>query len=195
MIEYFLIILFVTIFGILHSGVSALPVKSKIIDRWGKEGYAKTFNATSILSISLAFLSMWFWDWLYFLFTPSLVQPFLFLGGGILIVIGLWLSMAASKVISVSTVADMRTDRRPELITDGIYSRVRHPLYLATIILLFGLVLIYPFAQVAVFSLSLIIYTLIGAYLEERKLVLHYGDEYLEYRKRAGFLLPKSRHL
>jgi protein-S-isoprenylcysteine O-methyltransferase Ste14 len=37
----------------------------------------------------------------------------------------------------------------------------------------------------------MIIYTMIGAYFEERKLVQHYGDDYLEYKKTAGFILPK----
>jgi protein-S-isoprenylcysteine O-methyltransferase Ste14 len=96
-------------------------------------------------------------------------------------------------VISVSTVADMRTDRKAELVTDGIYSRIRHPLYLATILVLLAVILIYPFPIVAVFSLCLMTYTMIGAYFEERKLVRHYGDQYLQYKKNAGFMLPKIR--
>ncbi len=101
--------------------------------------------------------------------------------------------MTASRVISVSTVADMRTDRKTELVTDGIYSRVRHPLYLATLLMFSAFSLIYPFPVVFVFSLSMIIYTMIGAYFEERKLLKYYGDEYLEYKKTAGFILPKLR--
>ena len=99
--------------------------------------------------------------------------------------------MMASRVISVSTVADMRTDRKAELVTTGIYSRVRHPLYLATVLVLIALALVYPFPRVTVFALCLMFYTLVGAYFEERKLVLHYGDEYRKYRKTAGFILPK----
>ena len=48
-IEYLLIVAGVLIFGLQHSGISALRVKNLIIDRWGKEGYAKLFNATSIV--------------------------------------------------------------------------------------------------------------------------------------------------
>jgi len=99
--------------------------------------------------------------------------------------------MKASAVISVSTVADMRTDRKAELVTDGIYARVRHPLYLATVLSFAALALIFPFPTVDVFAVSMIIYTMIGAFLEERKLILHYGDEYLEYKKQAGFIIPR----
>ncbi len=193
MLEYSLIVLSVAVFGLLHSGISATRVKNRIIDKWGKGVYANIFNITSLVTILVAFLSMWYWDWLYFLFTPELVQPVLFVSGLVLMAVGIIITNRASKVISVSTVADMRTDRESKLVTEGIYARVRHPLYLATILLLFGLIAIYPFAQVIVFSLGLVVYTIIGAFLEERKLVTHYGQDYIEYKKQAGFLLPHFR--
>ena len=193
MLEYLLIILSVALFGVQHSGLSALRVKNRIIDRFGKEGYATIFNITSIVTFGLAFLSMWYWDWFYFLTSPELIQPLLFISGMILLIAGVAVTIAASRVISVSTVADMRTDRMPELITDGIYARVRHPLYLATLLLFVALMAIYPFPQVIVFSISLSVYILIGAYLEEVKLIDHYGQSYLDYRKQAGFLLPHIR--
>jgi len=191
LIEYALIILASFLFGIQHSGVSSLRVKSRIIDRWGKKGYARIFNATSVLTLLLAFLSMNFWNWLYFLTEPALVQPILLIVGVLLALSGAIVAMQASKVISVSTVADMRTDRRPELVTDGIYARVRHPLYLATILVFGAMAFIYPFPVVIVFTLSMIVYTIIGAFLEERKLLLNYGQEYESYRKQAGFILPR----
>ena len=191
MIEYALIILASFLFGIQHSGVSSLRVKSWIIDRWGKKGYARVFNTTSVLTLLLAFLSMNFWNWLYFLTEPALIQPILLIIGILMAFSGVIIAMQASKVISVSTVADMRTDRRPELVTDGIYARVRHPLYLATIMVFGAMAFLYPFPVVMVFAFSMIAYTIIGAYLEERKLLLHYGQEYRDYRKNAGFILPR----
>ncbi|MHA2047902.1 MAG: methyltransferase family protein [Candidatus Thorarchaeota archaeon] len=193
MIEYISVILATTIFGLQHSGLSTLRVKEKIIDRWGKEGYARVYKYTSIITLLVAFLSMNFWDWIYFITQPALIQPVLLILGIMAGIGGIALSMMASRVISVSTVADMRTDRRAELVTDGIYSRVRHPLYFATVLVFAAVALIYPFPIVIVFSASMVLYTIIGAYFEERKLVKHYGEDYLEYRKTAGFILPKLR--
>ena len=193
MIEYVIVIMTSSLFGLQHSGLSALQVKEWITDRWGKEGYARIFNVTSIITLAIAFLSMNFWDWAYFITQPALIQPLLLILGAVLGLGGVVVAMLAARVISVSTVADMRTDRKAKLITDGVYSRVRHPLYLATVLVFSALVLIYPFPAVAVFSLCMIAYTMIGAYFEERKLVKHYGDEYLEYKKTAGFILPKLR--
>jgi protein-S-isoprenylcysteine O-methyltransferase Ste14 len=192
--EFIVVGIGVSIFGIQHSGLSALRVKNYMIDRWGKPGYANVYKTTSVITFVIAVLSMWFWDWLYFVFNPELVNIALFSLGVLSVLCSVTLSRAASQVISVSTVADMRTDRMPELVTDGIYSRIRHPLYLATILGLTGLALLYPFPRIVVFSVGMIIYTLLGSFLEERKLVLHYGDSYIEYRKQAGFIVPRFRH-
>ncbi|TFF91663.1 isoprenylcysteine carboxylmethyltransferase family protein [Candidatus Thorarchaeota archaeon] len=191
MIQYVIIILGATLFGGLHSGISALRVKNRIIDKYGKNGYSRIFTITSVVSFMVAFLSMWFWDWLYFLGNFTL-ETILLLGVGIMMIAaGGYLAMLASRVISVSTVADMRTDRLPELITGGLYARIRHPLYLATILVFGGLGVMYPFPRVIVFSLAMILYTIIGAVLEERKLIAHYGQEYIDYKKEAGFILPR----
>jgi protein-S-isoprenylcysteine O-methyltransferase Ste14 len=191
MFEHLAIVASVTVFGIQHSGISALRVKHWIIDRWGKEGYSRIFNVTSFLALIPASLSLNYWDWLYFLQSPELVNPLLFLSGVILLALGVVVAALASRSISVSTVADMRTDRKPALVTSGLYARTRHPLYLATILFLLSLVAFYPFSNMLVFSLSFVGYVVIGAYLEERKLVIQYGEQYLAYRRTAGFLLPR----
>ncbi len=191
MIEYLIVILASTLFGLQHSGVSSLAVKEKIIDKWGKGGYSSFFTLTSVLTLIIAVLSMNFWNWLYFIRDPSLIQPVLFILGIALALGGIIIAAKASQVISVSTVADMRTDRTPELITEGLYAKIRHPLYLATVMGFAAIALVYPFPIVITFALCMIAYTLIGAFFEERKLIIQYGEAYLEYRKHVGFILPK----
>ncbi|MHA1485099.1 MAG: methyltransferase family protein, partial [Candidatus Thorarchaeota archaeon] len=191
MLEHLAIVASVTVFGIQHSGISALRVKHWIIVRWGKEGYSGIFNVTSFLALIPASLSLNYWDWLYFLQSPELANPLLFLSGALLLALGVMVAILALRSISVSTVADMRTDRKPALVTGGLYARTRHPLYLATILFLLSLIAFYPFSNILTFSLAFIGYVIIGAYLEERKLVIQYGDEYIAYRRTAGFLLPR----
>ncbi|MHA1768732.1 MAG: methyltransferase family protein [Candidatus Thorarchaeota archaeon] len=190
MIEYFMIITAIALFGCLHSGMSATRVKNRFIDSYGREGYSRLFNITSILSFLLAFLSVGYWDWLYFIVDSASVNLLLFALGIGFLVAGMYVAIRTSRVISVSAVADMRTDREAELVTSGLYARVRHPLYLATVLVFLALPVLYPAITIGVFSLSMIVYTLIGARLEERKLVSQYGDAYRDYRKTAGFILP-----
>lgn len=191
MIEYLMIVLGVTIFGMQHSGLSALRVKNRIIERWGKNGYGNIFKATSVIALVISFLLLDFWNWAYFLTNPSLIQPIWLVIGSAFMIVGLVLAMKASQVISVSTVADMRSDRKAELVTTGLYGKIRHPLYLATILLLLALPMIYPFIKILVYALSLIGYTIIGAYLEERKLIDYYGQQYIDYKQKAGFFIPR----
>ena len=191
MIEQLLVLLGVVIFGIQHSGISALRIKHWIIDKCGKKGYSRIFTITSMLALVFSFILLNYWDWLYFILNPELVNLLLFVPGILLILVGLIIASIASREISVSTVADMRTDRKPELISSGIYAKVRHPLYLATILLFLGLGLMYPFLNVIIYVISMSLYILVGAYLEEQKLIGYYGHEYLQYKEQVGFILPK----
>jgi protein-S-isoprenylcysteine O-methyltransferase Ste14 len=73
--------------------------------------------------------------------------------------------------------------------TGGLYRYVRHPLYSAGMILLWAS----PTMTTNYFlvSICLSVYILIGAYFEERKLIIEYGDSYLEYMKKVPMLIPR----
>jgi protein-S-isoprenylcysteine O-methyltransferase Ste14 len=80
----------------------------------------------------------------------------------------------------------------PRLVTDGLYRYVRHPLYTA------GLVFIWLIPIMTWNLLALIIglsvYVITGAYFEERKLLLEFGDAYAEYRRHTPMLVPGLRY-
>lgn len=191
MLEYIIIVFSVAVFGLQHSGLSTLRIKSRIVKRLGLKGYARLFTATSVLALFIAIRAMNFSYWFYFFTSTDRLNLSLFLPGIVLAGLGVTLAAAAANILDVSTVADMRSNRKDVLVTSGIYAHIRHPLYLAVILLLSGLALIYPFFKVIMFAVSFCCYVLIGAYLEERKLILKYGKEYHEYRKKAGFMVPK----
>jgi protein-S-isoprenylcysteine O-methyltransferase Ste14 len=74
------------------------------------------------------------------------------------------------------------------LVTRGLYRVVRHPLYT------FGLLFIWLTPTVSQNSLTVYIgatiYTLIGAYFEERKLLRDFGEEYAAYKQKTPMLIP-----
>ena len=79
-----------------------------------------------------------------------------------------------------------------QVVREGAYRRVRHPMYAGYLCLLAGLAL--ANCSVAFFILvsihgALLLYR---AGLEEARLVEH-SPEYREYRKRTGFIVPKIR--
>lgn len=79
----------------------------------------------------------------------------------------------------------------PALVTTGIHSWVRHPLYF------FSLVFIWltPIMTVNVLALNLSItlYFWIGSIFEERKLVQDFGEAYREHQRRVPRLFPFPR--
>lgn len=69
----------------------------------------------------------------------------------------------------------------------GVLSVVRHPWYVAAFLLLWARDL--NLATIVVNSV-LSAYLVIGTLLEERKLVLEFGDKYRDYRKNVSMFLP-----
>lgn len=72
----------------------------------------------------------------------------------------------------------------------GLHKYVRHPLYAGTLLFVWGLFLCMPLLSNLMTSTILTIYTLIGIKLEERKLVMEFGLEYVDYSKKVSMLIP-----
>lgn len=76
----------------------------------------------------------------------------------------------------------------PTLTVSGLYRYVRHPLYSG------GLLFIWLTPRLSVnllaLNLGLTLYILIGARLEERRLLAEFGEAYAQYRRRVPMLIP-----
>jgi protein-S-isoprenylcysteine O-methyltransferase Ste14 len=75
------------------------------------------------------------------------------------------------------------------LVTSGVYGTVRHPMYLAGII-------IFTFnPHISVNSLTITVladlYFIFGMFIEERRFLRIFGDPYREYMRRVPRLIPK----
>jgi protein-S-isoprenylcysteine O-methyltransferase Ste14 len=77
------------------------------------------------------------------------------------------------------------------LVIEGLNRYVRHPLYAGTILIVLGLVVFLPTMTNLIVFILILIYTLIGIKLEEKKLVEQFGQEYEDYRKNVPMLIPK----
>ncbi len=82
-----------------------------------------------------------------------------------------------------------------KLITTGPYERIRHPMYLGVFVYTIGLVLISLDLLVAVFFLFTIWVNYRRIPEEEQMMIDQFGEEYLEYVKRSGKLLPSRRRV
>lgn len=83
-------------------------------------------------------------------------------------------------------------EEKKELKTDGVLQYVRHPIQSGVILVVLGFFFFIPNLPTLISCLCVLIYIPIGIYLEEKKLVKTYGDQYLEYKKRVPAIFPTA---
>ena len=82
------------------------------------------------------------------------------------------------------------TREEPQVITTGVFSIVRHPIYLSSILLYLGFILLsLSLLSVLVWFIIIIFYYQISRY-EEKLLTQRFGSAYEEYMKKVPMLLP-----
>jgi protein-S-isoprenylcysteine O-methyltransferase Ste14 len=95
---------------------------------------------------------------------------------GIRQIIGFWKAKSSSQA--------------SEIKKRGLLGVIRHPMYLALIIFLWSR--IFTMTDLLVNSV-LTLYVIIGTKLEERKLVLEFGNNYLKYQQEVPMLIPFTK--
>jgi len=98
---------------------------------------------------------------------------------------------AAFKEYNFSAFIGTSHANSDSLSANGILAKVRHPIYLGTILLVIGFFLFIPNLLTLISAMCIFIYLPIGIYLEERKLISEFGEEYLAYKKRVPAIIPK----
>jgi protein-S-isoprenylcysteine O-methyltransferase Ste14 len=83
------------------------------------------------------------------------------------------------------------TRKEHTLVTGGPYRYVRHPFYLAMLIVVVGLSLLADNWLLLLFGIATFILLLIRAPIEERELEARFGEAYRNYRARTGAVFPK----
>jgi protein-S-isoprenylcysteine O-methyltransferase Ste14 len=77
-----------------------------------------------------------------------------------------------------------------ELVTGGLYRRIRHPSYLGLLLMLFGWALVFRSAIGVLLSLLLLPPLIARMNSEEALLASEFGERYADYRRRTWRLLP-----
>jgi protein-S-isoprenylcysteine O-methyltransferase Ste14 len=82
------------------------------------------------------------------------------------------------------------TREEPQVITTGVFSIVRHPVYLSSILLYLGFILLsLSLLSVLVWFIIIIFYYQISRY-EEKLLTQRFGSAYEKYMKKVPMLFP-----
>lgn len=104
---------------------------------------------------------------------------------------GLLLRIAAMARLGSRFSPFVAVQKSHALETSGVYARVRHPGYLGSCLVALGAALAFGSALTLVLVALLLVVLAGRARREEAVLERHFGDDYREYRKRSGALLPR----
>ena len=111
--------------------------------------------------------------------------------GFIFVIIGASIAISARKTLGTNwaNAYEYQVKKKQELVTNGIYSLIRHPIYSGLCLGLIGGELI---AQSYLVVIGFVL--LVGGYLQARQeetiLEKHFGSEYRSYMKRTKMFIP-----
>jgi methanethiol S-methyltransferase len=195
--RYFIFIILWITWCSIHSGMITLTFGNYVKNRFSSyhRFYRICFNLIALTTLmplilySNAFKGTILFRWQGYWMT---IQIFLFaISMGLFVAGGLKYDMlqffGVRQIISGKSQSTL--SKSGEIDTTGILSVTRHPWYLAAIIFIW---VDYHEMYVSTLVVNIILtsYLVIGTFLEERKLIIEFGDVYRDYRNRVSMLFP-----
>jgi len=197
-ISFWLILLAVIAYGLLHSFLASLKIKAQArrwfgpdTDRWFRLAYnlIAVFTLLPILLLPILLKDREIYVIRYPWVILTLILQVLAV---IVLIVGLR-QTGITPFIGLRQLLLPEDTSPPRLVTAGLYCYVRHPLYAAGLVIIW-LIPILTWNLLALY-LSLTAYIFIGANFEERKLRLEFGEAYSEYCHHTPMLIPGSNNL
>lgn len=115
------------------------------------------------------------------------------LGMGIIaVILNAWSHKTLSQKLGADFDPAMRLLKVPALVMEGPYARMRHPIYLAFLLMQTAVLFLTSNWLIGFSGLAIIISVIAIRVPEEEKLLIEqFGEQYQNYMKHSGSLLPK----
>lgn len=112
--------------------------------------------------------------------------------GLILVILGFIQSISARKTLDSNWTDsfEYQIKKKHELITQGIYKYVRHPIYGGILLLVNGALIVAGSYTVIIFFIGMILVLETYSKREEKLLSKHFGQKYIEYMKTTKKFIP-----
>src|SRR5262245_48779911 len=140
----------------------------------------------------IGFIVPIFWivsPWLAFADYP--LRPAPLLGGVVCLAGGLWIFRLSHRDLGTNWSVTLQVREQHRLIVDGIYRRVRHPMYLSLLLYSIGQLLALPnWVAGPSYLVTFGILFVLRVRAEERMMLEEFGDEYARYMRRTRRLVP-----
>ncbi|MEJ8841796.1 methyltransferase [Lacibacter sp. H375] len=177
-----------TLYFILHSALAAEPVKHwfQRVSGISRQGYRIAYNLFNLFGL-LGLL----WVHIRFICPPFYESTtVLIVAGAVLSLTGLTIMIQSAREYELSSFLGLSKETHMPLQIKGLHKYMRHPLYSGTLLFFTGICIAFPFYKNWYLLLLMIVYLFIGMWLEERKLIAVFGDQYKDYMKRVKRLIP-----
>ena len=108
-----------------------------------------------------------------------------------LIIIGIVLRIMISRTLGQFFTVDVTIKQDHKLKKDGFYTYIRHPSYAASLITVIGFgISLNNYGSLVLVTVLIAIAFLIRIKVEEKLLMVHFGDKYVDYKKNTKRLIP-----
>ena len=96
------------------------------------------------------------------------------------------------KVSTLFGLPEVSATRQSELLTEGIYSEIRHPRYLGLVLEISAFALFANYLAAYMVVVAIIPVLGVTVLLEERELLQRFGEEYVQYAQKVPRFIPRS---
>ena len=177
-----------SLYFILHSLLAAEPVKHWLqrVSGVSAQAYRIIYNLFNLFGL-VALLWMHNQTASALLFPGNLATA---ITGVLITMAGLVLMIRSASEYHLPSFLGFKKETHMPLQVKGLHKYMRHPLYSGTLLFWIGVCIAFPFFKNWLLLVLMIIYLFIGMWLEEKKLVHVFGDEYRNYMKQVKRLIP-----
>ncbi|MBN2597198.1 MAG: hypothetical protein JXR82_10485 [Marinifilaceae bacterium] len=193
--QHILLFIFLLLWCFFHSSLISNPFISYIKPKLGK--HFRTYRILYNLFSLITFLPLVWYSY-------SIKSEIIFSWPGnfmlvrvLILLLCFYLFFAGSRSYDLSSFLGFRQIQQKEhhktmsddgnISTAGILGVIRHPWYTATFLFIWARNLD---SAALIVNAAFSIYLIVGCYLEEKKLVLEYGEQYRMYKKNVSILFP-----
>lgn len=105
--------------------------------------------------------------------------------------VAMWLGFLAHRTLGLNYTPDLRTKKGHQVVAEGIYTWIRHPMYTSFFTLLTACFLLTANWLIGLLGMGYSLLIVQRAGREEQMLIERFGDEYRAYMQRTGRFVPR----
>ena len=126
-----------------------------------------------------------------FAFADYPLRPAPLLAGVVALTVGLWLFARSHTDLGTNWSITLEVREKHQLITEGIYRHIRHPMYSALLVYSIGQALVVPnWIAGPSYGVAMVLLIAFRLAREERMMLEEFGTEYETYMRRTRRLVP-----